>query len=590
MIAASLAVFAALSGNPFYDEIRAPKVVATQPIYAVFDLCRTADGEIRHYGWQMVGGEKRRVYIASRDEGLSWKTFLASPGEAGYMERSPESGDWIGFEKEAHVPGRELRRLVVLRSKVGPGDPNPARTPFPWDKHFVRHLFHMKTRARWIAALSDVRCIGKECYHSAVAWSDDGGRTWKLVPIAPVKGVPRMHPGDKRPHWYNDGCEPTVAELKDGTLWLCVRTSGEHHAFYTSGDGGETWSDGKPHPAFWAANTMPYLFRLSDGRLLFFWNNTAMLPTRDLSEYPELDKLTSEGVWETVFTNRDALHAAISDDDGKTWRGFREIALTEPRNAGDFRELGNDPAQEHDKSVHQTQALELPGGKVLLAYGQNAAARRIAIFDPDWLLETTREEDFRTGLGNISNHLYVRSLSGGWRGWAGHCAWNRMPGATLVRDPDTDNPPPGARRSVREVLQLARVRDPRLVSERQGVVWNFPAARKGKVTIDCRIVGSGFRLTLADHWMNPCDEVGPGRSPFSMPITSKELPGTTVWHMLSASWDEDAGTVTLAVDGKDVSTHPLASLPPFGLSYLHLQTLAEEADAEGTYFRSFRKE
>ena len=134
------------------------------------------------------------------------------------------------------------------------------------------------------------------------------------------------------------------------------------------------------------------------------------------------------------------------------------------------------------------------------------------------------------------------------------------------------------------------MRDPRLVSERQGVVWNFPAARKGKVTIDCRIVGSGFRLTLADHWMNPCDEVGPGRSPFSMPITSKEMPGATVWHVLSASWDEDAGTVTLAVDGKDVSTHPLASLPPFGLSYLHLQTLAEEADAEGTYFRSFRKE
>jgi hypothetical protein len=47
--------------------------------------------------------------------------------------------------------------------------------------------------------------------------------------------------------------------------------------------------------------------------------------------------------------------------------------------------------------------------------------------------------------------------------------------------------------------------------------------------------------------MNPCDEVGPGRSPFSMPITSKELPGATVWHVLSASWDEDAGTVLTVV-------------------------------------------
>ena len=582
---ASIAILAALAANPFYDEIRAPKVVAVQPIYAVHDLCRTADGEIRHYGWQMVNGEKRRVYIASRDEGLSWTTCLAKDGEAGYMEKSPESGDWIGFDSKK--PKR-----VVLRSKIGPGDPNPERIdlPWPWSNFFVRHLIHLKTRNRWIAAISDCRCEGKECYHAAVALSDDDGRTWKWVQVQPVSDVARMHPGDKRPHWFNDGCEPTVVELKDGTLWMGVRTSGEHHAFYTSKDGGETWSEGTPHPAFWAANTMPYLFRLSDGRLLFIWNNTAMLPTRDLSEYPELGGGERSGQWEAVFTNRDALHAAISDDDGKTWRGFREIALNDIRNASDFRELGNDPAQEHDKSVHQTQALELPGGKVLLAYGQNSAARRIAIFDPDWLLETTREEDFRTGLGNISNHLYVKSLSGGWRGWAGHCAWNRMPGATLVRDPDTDNPPPGAKRSVREVLQLARVRDPRLVSERQGIVWNFPAARKGKVTINCRVVGAGFRLTLADHWMNPCDDTGPLRSPFSMPITSKELPSTSAWHVLSASWDEDIGTVTLTVDGKDLASYSLASLPPFGLSYLHLQTLAEDADAEGTYFRSFRKE
>ena len=138
---------ACLAGPVDLASIYAPEVVAVQPTYAVHDLCRTADGEIRHYGWQMVKGKKQRVYVASRDEGLSWKTFLAAPGEAGYMERSPESGDWIGFEKEEHVPGRESRRLVVLRSKVGPGDPNPARTPFPWDKHFVRHLFHMKTRA-----------------------------------------------------------------------------------------------------------------------------------------------------------------------------------------------------------------------------------------------------------------------------------------------------------------------------------------------------------------------------------------------------------------------------------------------------------
>jgi len=564
----------------FFDEIRAPCVVATPPTFAVRDMCRTADGEIRHYGWQGVSGSsRRRVYLASRDNGITWSTHIAPKGAAEAMVKSPWSGDWIYFGYDW-----ETLKYCLVRSKVGPGDPKPEWTPLDWRSHELRQIFPMTSRKRWIASFSDTQCITGDCYRATVAYSDDDGRSWTRVRIPPVENVPRLHSGDKRPHWFNNGCEPSVVELKDGSLLMAVRTSGEHHAFFTSKDGGETWGKGKEHPAFWAANTMPYLFRLSDGRLLFFWNNTAMLPTRDASETPELGDSELSGRWESVFTNRDALHAAISDDDGRTWRGFREIALTDPRNAADFRELG--PGEEHDKSVHQTQALELPNGKVLLAYGQNSAARRLMIFSPDWLLDTSREEDFRTGLGNVSNHLYVRSLSGGSRGWAGHCAWNRVAGALLVRDPDTDNPPPGQKRSVREVLQLTRVEDPRLVSDRQGVVWNFPAMVRGRVLLGCRVEGAGFRLTLADHWMNPCDEVGPVRSPLSIPLTFAELP-SGAWHDLAVDWDERAGTATVSVDGKVIRKVALSRCSAFGLSYLHLQTLAETTDPKGTYFRSF---
>ena len=118
--------------DPFLSDIFAPTVVAVPPAAAVSDLCRTADGEIRHYGWQMLGGEKKRVYIASRDEGLSWKPFLAADGEAGAMEKSPESGDWIGFAKDDGY--------FVLRSKKGPGDPAPERTLLPWNGDFVRQF------------------------------------------------------------------------------------------------------------------------------------------------------------------------------------------------------------------------------------------------------------------------------------------------------------------------------------------------------------------------------------------------------------------------------------------------------------------
>jgi len=562
-------------------EIFAPVVVAVPPTFAARDMCVTAGGEIRHYGQAPVGGEAVRVYIASRDNGLNWTTCRAAAGDVEAMVQSPWSGDWLSFKGGNPV--------TLVRSKTGPGDTHAERTALPWKRLELRQLQPLKSRRRWLAAFSNTVCENGECYHAATAYSDDDGRTWTRTDLKPVADVARLAAGDKRPHWFNDGCEPTFAELADGTLLLCVRTSGPHAAFYRSSDGGATWGEGRPDPAFWQANTMPYFFRLKDGRLLFVWNNTAMLPTRDASEYPELGEGELTGQWETVFTNRDALHAAISDDDGKTWKGFREIFLNEIRNAGDFRELGNLPWEERDKSVHQTQALELPDGKVLLAFGQSVAARRLVVFDPDWLLETKRHEDFSRGLGGISNHLYVRSLSGGWRGWAGHCAWNRLVGATLVRDPDTDNPPAGGKRSYREVLQLCRIRDPRLVSDRQGVVWNFPAARKGMVTLDCRIVGAGFRLTLADHWMNPCDETGPSLSPLSVPVDWPALHAAG-WHKLVVGWDCETGEARLAVDGKTVETRPLASAPRFGLSYLHLQTLAEDMDARGTYFRGFDKE
>jgi hypothetical protein len=558
------------------EKVWEPRIVAVPPAAAVRDMCVTAGGQIRHYGFIADGQTKKRVYAASDDCGMSWRTVPADPADAGAMVRSPWSGEWIYFT------GREP--VTLVRSKTGPGDTAATVTPMPWKHLELRQLTPLKSRKRWLAAFSDVTCENGECYHAVTAYSDDDGRTWVRSDLSPVADVERMSAGDRRPHWFNDGCEPSFVELKDGSILLCVRTSGPHAAFYRSADGGETWGAGKPDEAFWQSNTMPYFLRLKDGRILFFWNNTASLPTRALPEYPELSPGERSGRWESVFTNRDALHAAISDDEGKTWRGFREVALNEIRNAADFRELGNGPFDEHDKSVHQTQALELPGGKVLLAYGQNPSARRILIFDPDWLTETARSDDFRHGLGNLSTHLYVKSCTGGWRGWAGHCAWNRVPGALLVRDPHMDSLSPGAKPSNRDVLQLCRIRDGRLVCDRQGVVWNFPASRSGRLELDCRIIGSGFKLTLADHWMNPSDETGPGRCPFSERIDDGTLrvPG---WHRVSVEWS--GAKVRISADGVELVARDGVRIPRFGFSYVHLQTLAEETDEKGTCFRSF---
>ena len=572
-------MFAALS--PFLENVTAPVEVAVPPTYAARDLCRLDNGEIRHYGRKLVNGKIRTVYIASTD-GYNWTTHLAAEGDPGAMFKVPWSGTWFAL-KGGYVVGKNDRALRCFRSKIGPGDVGAESSVVvdPGSYEF-RQVAFLPDRRRIVCALSDTQTFrkrGNSCYHATVMYSDDDAKTWKMVDVPAIPDVARKAPGDKMPHWFNDGCEPSLVAMKDGSLRMMVRTSGPYAGFLESTDGGETWRVLPHDRRFWQANTMPLLSRLGDGRLLAVWNNTAMLPTRDPKSYPELGAGELSGEWETVFTNRDALHAAISDDEGKTWKGFRELILTGPRNNADFRQLGNAADQEHDKSVHQTQLLELEGGKVLLALGQNAAARRLIVFDPNWLLETGRRDDFRNGFTGLSNHLYVRSMAGGARGWAGHCAFNRVPGALLVRDPET------TRATKRELLQLCRIRDPRLLSDRQGLVWNFPAAEKGVVELDVRIAKSGFRLTLADHWMNPCDETGPSLSPFSCEVT-KDLVGGA-WCRLAVAFDGATRTAKLSVNGKVVRELAYTGENPAPISYVHLQTLAEDDDPIGTYFRFF---
>ena len=504
----------------FYDDIFAPRATGVPPADAVRDMMVTPDGEIRHYGWGCLGNERRRVCVYSRDLGLSWETRLAA------------ADDPDDFSQRLQLPWEAMEPRPPIMLKHG----RPGRLVMPCSN--VNH--------------------GNNCYKAACLFSDDGGASWSRADVPETPGVARQTKWDRRPHWFNDGCEPSVAELSDGTLLMALRTSGPHLVFSRSRDSGATWSVPEADVRFWQANTMPTLLKLRDGRLLLFWNNTEMLPTRDLSEYPELGADERSGKWETVFTNRDAIHAAISEDDGKTWIGFRELFLNPFRNEADFRELGNSPELSHDKSVHQSQAIELPGGKVLVAFGQNVP-RRFVIFDPQWLYGRSRETDFRQGIGDLSSHLYVKSLSGGWRGWAGHCAWNRAPGPFMEKDPFE----PG---SNREYLHLCRIDDPRLVCARQGIVWNFPASARGRLEIECRIEGEGFRVSLLDHWVNPCDERSGEVAVRNVDVTRETLGAG--WRKLTLEWDIPGGQV----------------------SYVHIQTLAGAADHKGAYFRSLKAE
>ncbi|MBR4654821.1 MAG: exo-alpha-sialidase [Kiritimatiellae bacterium] len=570
--------------QPAYDSIYEPKVVAVPPGDGPGGLTVTPDGEIRAYGGCKFGARKMGVILGSRDLGLNW-TLRRHTTEDGPLVQCP----WADYRFNVSGGSALTKTGMCWNITIDAnGNVKRLRRPVPGVTRYGR-LRALPSRHRWVFAYA-TPLKGRLGSMPSLVYSDDDGATWsKPIHLTNTVSAGEMKHPDLSPRW-EVGCEePDLVELNDGTVMMIVRTSTDHHWIYLSKDGCETWGEPFRAPAFWNYNTMPLLLKLKDGRIVFFWNNTQILPRRPASEYPELGTTEVTGRWETVFTNRDALHAAISDDDGRTWTGFREIALNAIRNREDYRESENElwkmtgGGHGVDKSVHQAAACELPGGKIVILYGQSAASRRIAMFDVRWLYEKGRVEDFRLGTANISNHLYLKSLMGGYRGWSGHCSFNRIPGAAMVREPDT------SRGTRRECLQICRIRDERLVDDHQGIAWNFPAAKRGEVSFECRIDGAGVRVSLCDHWINPCDWAVESRSPFSMKLDAEALGGKGRWTVARFAWDLDQGTVVFTADGRS-TTLPLRKegFSPFGISYLHLQTLAEGHDPQGAFFRYLR--
>jgi hypothetical protein len=563
----------------FYKSIYAPRIVATQPAHTHKEMCVMPDGEIRYYGRDMVDGKLRNVYLSSRDRGMSWKHVLQRNDDYGPMVKCP----WADYYLKLIGPAKKGGVWRCLKTQDGPTGKKNLRiidTAMTSSLGFFRPMQPLEKSRRWIMA--GARFVDR-VQRPALLISADDGKSWREVVVTNVVSANRILYHDKSMRWDNGCCEPTIVELDKDDLLMAVRATFRHHYLYRSKDGGVTWSDPKPAPMFYASNTMPTFLKLRDGRILFFWNNTEPLPKRDPAEYPEMNRFERAGMCETVFTNRDALHAAISEDGGNTWIGFREVVLNPIRNREDFREYGNLPWREGDKSVHQPQPLELPDGKILLPFGQGSAAR-ICLFDVSWLYEKERYEDFKTGLEGISNFLYVKSLIGNFRGWSGHCSFNRVPGAMMVRSPDTNT------KTQKEVLQLCRIKDERLVSDRQGVVWNFPAGMTGRLEIECRIDGEGFQLALCDRWFNPSDEFVKEESSLAIPVTAAVLGGVGKWAKVTLEWDWKKKTAKLECAGYS-KTFPIRTegLSPFGPSYMHLQTLSEKEDTKGAYFRSFRK-
>ncbi|MFH1071660.1 MAG: sialidase family protein [Candidatus Glassbacteria bacterium] len=563
------------------EAIFAPVKVGTPPENAFHGLVQLPDDELRHYGFRgPQSSPAEHYYIFSRDNGLTWdeqgKTVV---GDAGTSEsgpppaRSPYSGTWIRL-----VSGRD--GTYCLRSESGiDGEYQRVKVS---DERFgmVRQPVFLRSRQRALITTGQSRGQGEqEVLVACALCSDDDGLTWRIGRVPQGPRFEAVWPHEKV-RWQNYAIEPTVAELADGTIWMLLRTSMDNLYESFSTDGGATWT--APVPSrFYATLTMPTFFRLTDGRLLLFWCNTTPLAEVDRSTDMTIRPEQRNGLWEDVFTNRDAIHAAISEDDGQSWIGFRELYLDPLRNEADFATRGGTEVS-LDKSVHQSQAVELPQGKVLVALGQHPLVRSLVIFDPAWLYETERGDSFTEGTRDWSTHKYMQGIKG-------HCAFDRDPGAPLVDHPD---------KAGRKALHVHRPANPDLVCEKDGAVWNFPAGSKGSFTTRIRLEpgGSGGRICLVDRWFNPTDTLAYRYAMYSLTFAGDgSLGGEPLlepgkWQELRFTWeDSQSGSCSLYIDGKPY-THPLRLDRPSsnGICYVHFQSTADREDPAGFLIESVK--
>lgn len=524
LLMAALSASAQVAGTD--TAVMAPRVVGVPPSDAYIGLSLLETGEIRHYNYGEQA-EPGSFYLSSVDKGFTWKR-VNTPADIPFADtRSPLSGEYLRLIAAPRMGTYALRTDGGINghrtlTKISDSMAIMLKPPV-----FIRG----GKRAVVAGHYGLQPGLPKVCFTFV---SDDDGRTWRQSSFVstPDHRGGGFHQGIR---WNHGAVEPTVVELKDGRLWMLIRTSQDRHYQSFSHDGGLTWDEATPSP-FYGTITMPTIGRLRDGRLLFLWSNTTPLPEVN----------NTDGVWDDVFTNRNAIHAALSDDDGRTWHGFRELYLDPRRDAPDFG-----TASGIDKSVHQSQFVETDPGRVLVSLGQSARHRVMLIFDVDWLMARSRYCDFSDSLRQWSVFSY-------YKGIVGHCGYNRTPGCALVDGR----------------LQVRYLPNDSLLTSLRGAVWNFPAFRKGRFTASLRFndLATKGHLLLNDRWFNPTDSVARHYAPFDVPLSPETLKiRDNKPHLIRIDWNLDTKhpAAEVYVDNRKRLTVPLRNASQHGLSYVH---------------------
>jgi hypothetical protein len=354
-------------------------------------------------------------------------------------------------------------------------------------------------------------------YNCTVIYSDDGGETWSL-------GTDLMTPVPDIVSAYG-AVEPVVVQLPDGRVWNLIRT--QTGRFWESfSQDGANWTE--PQPTNILSSDSPAgLVRLSGGRLVLFWNNCLRYPY--------------------AYGGRQVLHAAISEDSGRTWRGFREVGRDPFRNEA--------PPSGHDYGTAYPFPMLANDDKVIFVSGQGQGRVMRKMLNPAWLYESQQKADFGVRAEEWSTF--------GTRG------------ATIVTHPSEPD---------RKVLDIRKIEEAWPAS----AVWNFPAGAAGrlKMRLFLRKDFQGGLISLTDHFSTPYDLEDHFHSVHNLWIGAEgELSGggsltPSQWHTLELAWNDKEQSCEVLVDDEPVGRLPVVRSSP-NVCYLRLRATADKTDTAG---------
>lgn len=379
-------------------------------------------------------------------------------------------------------------------------------------------------------------------HETVIEYSDDGGANWQLSTSRLTSPCYANFNG------ANEGaCEPCFEELRDGSIWMLMRTQAGCLYESISKDGGTTWSAAAPS-RFRTSTGPANMLRHRDGRLVVTWNNCELPPKH-------------EGVG--VYGGRDALHIAISADDGRTWRGFREIYLDHRRN--------DNPAASGDRGTAYPLAAFTDEGQIVVLAGQGKGGRNPILVDPGWITATTAESDFEDGLAQWSVYQHIGPAQRWWRA--------RRTGCELIETPDEKGT-----HSLHVRHAGSDTKD--APSEPDTAVWNFPNGWRGELTARIRLpAGSqGAVFALNDRFFDPSNTLGEDLAVFQARVSTDNA-RPDEWHTLSLRWDLERDQCEYRIDEALVSTLPVHSRTLNGVSYLRIRSAAATPDAHGVIVR-----